>query len=60
MKQFETYKDALKECIENTDSEEAHIRADGILIKIALEMDLTLEEKTELIELYNEVHKWYA
>lgn len=57
---FQDYKDRLKECVSNGDTESAHGTADGILCEIALDTELTKEQREELVALYVEVDKWYA
>jgi hypothetical protein len=61
MNEFERYQlehtvvEELKKCVENEDTEMAHIRADGLLLGL-LE---TLGFK-EVCEAYHKVTKWYA
>jgi len=52
---IEKYMKRMKEAGNNGDIEVAHIDADGILCELLIELGYG-----KLIELYNEVDKWYA
>ena len=52
---IEQYMERMKDVGNNGDLEVAHIDADGILCELLIELGYG-----ELIELYNEVDKWYA
>ena len=45
----------MKECVNNSDTELAHLDADNILCDV-----LTQLGYKELVDLYEKVHKWYA
>ena len=54
----EAYNNALSEmdkCIDNDDYEVAHLNADSILTEFLLKLGCK-----ELVEKYEQVHKWYA
>ena len=49
------------ECAHNMEPEEAHEKADDILIEIIQgKHDLTAEQKQKIVELWEETPKWYA
>ncbi len=60
MTDYERFKCDLIACCQSNDWEMAHITADGILCDIAISENLSLEEKKELIEIYDNVPKWFA
>ena len=45
----------MKECVNNGDTEVAHINADAVLCNV-----LTQLGYKELVDLYEKVKKWYA
>ena len=45
----------MKECVNNVDTEVAHINADAVLCDV-----LTQLGYKELVDLYEKVKKWYA
>ena len=45
----------MKECVNNDDTEVAHINADAVLCDV-----LTQLGYKELVDLYEKVKKWYA
>lgn len=57
---FEELKSGLQECINCDDAEIAHSEGDDILCEIALNCELTREQRIELIMLWKQIHKWYA
>ncbi len=59
---FEYYKKEFENLIfiSKYDKEEAHGTADYLLCQIALSDNLTIQEKTELVDLYKQVEKWYS
>jgi len=46
---------AMKECIDNGDTEVAHGNADDLLCNLLVELGYK-----KVIDVYNEVDKWYA
>jgi hypothetical protein len=60
MKTFEELKTGLEECRDNSDIESGHSQADDLLVEIALHESLTLEQKKELVVIYQDVDKWFA
>ena len=48
-------KEKMKECVNNGDTEVAHINADAVLCDV-----LTQLGYKELVDLYEKVKKWYA
>ena len=48
-------KKKMKECVNNGDTEVAHINADAVLCDV-----LTQLGYKELVDLYEKVKKWYA
>ena len=52
---IEKYMKRMKEAGNNGDIEVAHIDADGILCELLIELGYG-----KIIELYNEIDKWYA
>jgi len=52
---IEIYKQKLKECISNHDYEIAHYDADNILCDLLKDLGYK-----EIVDLWNEVGKWYA
>jgi len=63
MKPDRTYEEILSDmraCVENTDTEIAHINADNILKELALRVDLTTQERYKVIQMWESVSKWYA
>lgn len=57
---FQVYKRMLQEQLDNGDQEDAHIEADRVLCQIALNTELTREERHILVSMYNQVEKWFA
>ena len=60
MENFENYKKELHYAADNMDTESAHCEADGILCQIALNTELTKEQRRELVDIYLSIGKWYA
>lgn len=56
---FELYKSQLEECINNTDLICGYMDANEVLINIALNCHLLLNEREILIDLYNKIEKIY-
>lgn len=59
-KTFEEFKTEMTGCIDNSDTEMAHLDADELLTEIALSVSLKKVQREELVKLYKEVKKWYA
>lgn len=59
-KPFEDLKSEMRECIDNSDIEMAHVKADDILCYVAKCSHLVTQERYELVELWKKVDKWYA
>ena len=60
---YERHQKELQECINNWDTECAHIHADDVLKEIALDAamgKLPISEVVTLLAMYDEVDKWYA
>jgi len=57
---FEELKKDMSDCLLNEDTETAHMAADALLIDIALNTKFTKAQRTELVDIYYEVNKWYA
>lgn len=60
---FEKYKNELQSAVVTPDCEDGHWQADQYLKNIALDAargNLSVDEVTELIELYDRVEKWYS
>ena len=60
MSEFDKLKADLEACIQDNDQENAHIVADGVLCHIAESTTLTAEQRKELVELWDQVNKWYS
>ena len=45
----------MKECVNNCDTEVAHLDADAVLCDVLTQLDYK-----ELVDLYEKVKKWYA
>lgn len=61
MNDFQEFQILLQECVDNTgDPEVAHTDADNILCDVALNVQLTIEERIILVEMWQQVRKWYA
>ena len=50
----------MNDCIKCKDQELAHIKADEIIVKVALHTGLSKGERLYLANLYELVEKWYA
>lgn len=59
MEEFNKLKLKLEKCSKDQDEERRHINADEILTKIALNTELSLEERKELVKIYNKIWKYY-
>lgn len=57
---FQQIKDSLLEIKEWEDTEIAHMKADEQLIRIALDTEMHLDDRLELINIYKSINKWYA
>jgi hypothetical protein len=60
MKTYEDLKQRLEDCRDNSDIESGHSEADDLLVEIVLHETLTLEQKKELVVIYEAVDKWFA
>lgn len=57
---YEELKTALENCRDDSDQEMGHVEADKLLVVIALHETLTLDQKKELVAIYEDVPKWFA
>lgn len=55
---FESLLAEMKEAFE-FDTESGHMKADSILVKVALNTHLSAEERQQIVTLYNEIDKWF-
>lgn len=60
MSEFEKLEADLLTFIQEDDPETAHINADKVLKKIALSEGLSLEQRIYLVDLWDQVKKWYS
>jgi hypothetical protein len=58
--EYENFAGQLQLAMENEDTEIAHGDADTILCDIAMSTTLSAEERQKLVELYEQVDKWFA
>lgn len=57
---YEDLKNQLQELKTWAPAEENHELADNILIRVALNTELTSEQRKELVSMYIELPKWFA
>jgi hypothetical protein len=60
MKTFEQLKAEFEDARDNHDQEYGHIKADDLLVEVALHESLTLDERKVLVDIYEQIGKWYA
>lgn len=56
---FESLRNEM-EAANEYDQATAHIKADDILVKVALNIHLTSKERQTIVTLYNEIDKWFS